>query len=291
VSAQSPLGSVVIPAHDEAGVIRRCLDALVEGFAPGELDVVVVANGCQDDTVALAGSSSYPVRVIDLAAASKPAALRAGDAAALWLPRLYLDADVVLSGAAARIVLARLRDGAVAARPPITYDFARSSALVRRYYRARSRMPAVLSSLWGAGVYGLSAVGRGRFDEFPDMVADDLWLDRQFAPDEIEIVDCPAVMVMVPRRPRELIRVLRRAYRGKSEQRREPVTDARSRGTIRATLGDLVRTVGAGPAASLDAATYATFAASARVALAFATVPGRRGPSGAWERDESSRRS
>jgi glycosyltransferase involved in cell wall biosynthesis len=291
VSAHLPLGSVVIPAHNEAGVIRRCLDAVVDGFAPGELDVVVVGNGCRDDTVALARSSPYPVRVIDLAAASKPAALRAGDAAALCLPRLYLDADVVLSGAAARAVFARLRDGAVAARPPITYDVARSSALVRRYYRARTRMPAVLSSLWGAGVYGLSAGGRGRFDEFPDVVADDLWLDRQFAPDELEIVDCPAVMVMVPRRPRELIGVLRRAYRGKSEQRREPVADGRPRGTIRATLGDLVRTVGAGPAASLDAATYATFAASARVALAFATVPGRRGPSGAWERDESSRRS
>ena len=30
-----PLGSVVIPAHDEAAVIRRTLDALFTGFEAG----------------------------------------------------------------------------------------------------------------------------------------------------------------------------------------------------------------------------------------------------------------
>src|SRR5262245_50140774 len=33
--------SVVIPAHDEEAVLGRCLDALLGGAAPGELDVVV----------------------------------------------------------------------------------------------------------------------------------------------------------------------------------------------------------------------------------------------------------
>ena len=70
-----PLGSVVIPAHNEAASIRRCLDALFDGFAPGELDVAVVCNGCSDETAALAASSGHPVRVIELEAPSKPAAL------------------------------------------------------------------------------------------------------------------------------------------------------------------------------------------------------------------------
>ena len=70
----------------------------MRGFAPGELDVVVVCNGCTDQTAELARSCGYQVRVVELASASKPAALRIGDAAALAFPRLYLDADVILPG-------------------------------------------------------------------------------------------------------------------------------------------------------------------------------------------------
>jgi hypothetical protein len=276
------LGSVVIPAHDETRVIVGCLDALFTGFAPGELDVVVVCNGCADDTAERARSSAHPVRVLELDRASKPAALRAGDAAARAFPRLYLDADVVLPGAAARRVLQRLADGAIAARPPIRYDSSGSSPPVRSYYRARSRVPALLASLWGAGVYGLSEAGRGRFGDFPDVVGDDLWVDRQFAPHEIEIVDCDPVEVTVPQRARDLIRVLRRTYRGKVETAAVDPHD-RARDTTASTLRQLRRLAAAGPSAALDAATYLAFAAGARVALATSIGSAR------WERDDSSR--
>ncbi|HZB30810.1 MAG TPA: glycosyltransferase [Streptosporangiaceae bacterium] len=272
----------MIPAHNESAGIRRCLDALFAGVAPEELDVLVVCNGCGDDTAALARSSGHPVRVIELEAASKPAALRAGDALARALPRIYLDADVVLHGSAACVLLERLRAGAVAARPPIHYASSASSAPVRSYYRARSQLPALLGSLWGAGVYGLSEAGRSRFDAFPDVVADDLWVDRQFAPAEIEIVDCPPVEVAVPRRARDLLRVLRRTYRGKAETAGvDP--HGRGRETTVSTLQQLRRVAAAGPHAALDAATYAAFAVSARLALA-APLSGVR-----WERDDSSR--
>ncbi len=227
MSGAQLFGSVVIPAHNEAAVIDRCLDALFDGLEPGVLDVIVVCNGCRDETARLARSSGHPVCVIELPAASKAHALRAGDAAALAFPRLYVDADVVLSGSAASCVLERLRCGAVAARPPIRYDSSRSSGPVCSYYRARSRVPAVLGSLWGAGVYGLSAAGRARFDEFPDVVADDLWLDRQFDRGEVQIVDCEPVVVSVPRRARDLLWVLRRTYKGKAENRPASGADER----------------------------------------------------------------
>jgi glycosyltransferase involved in cell wall biosynthesis len=283
------LGSVVIPAYEEARVIRRCLDALFTRFAPGELDVVVVCNGCPDDTAALVRGGGHPVRVRELRTASKPAALRCGDEAAKAFPRLYLDADVILPGLAARRVLQRLRSGALAARPPIRYETREASAPVRSYYRARSRVPAVLSSLWGAGVYGLSEAGRSRFGSFPDVVADDLWVDRLFSAEEVEIVDCPPVTVPVPRRSRDLVRVLRRAYRGKGE--RAPTRDSGERApkTLMPTLRDLGRVGRDSPAAALDAATYAAFAAGARLALALPDRGGGRLAGEHWERDESSR--
>lgn len=281
---REPLGSVVIPAHDEANVIRRSLDTLFTGIDPGEIDVVVVCNGCADDTANVARESGHPLRVVELKRASKPAALRVADAAVSAFPRLYLDADVMLSGSAARLVLQRLRSGTPAARPPIRYDTSGASAPVRRYYRARSRVPAVLGSLWGAGVYGLSASGRSRFGDFPDVVADDLWVDRLFAQGEVEIVDCPPVVVAVPRRSRDLVRVLRRVYGGKRERTFAPDLHDRAPETIRSTLRDLGRLAMAGPAAALDAATYAAFATYARLALVGGGLASER-----WERDYSSR--
>jgi len=275
---------VVIPALDEARTIGRCLDALCMGFAPGELDGVVVCNGCTDQTAAVVRSSGHPVKVVELAVGSKPAALRLGDATAAAFPRLYLDADVVLPGSAARRVLERLQDGAVAARPPIRYDSQASSAPVRSYYRARSRVPAVMGSLWGAGVYGLSEAGRRRFGAFPDLVADDLWVDGHFESTEVEIVDCAPVAVMAPQRSRDLVRVLRRVYFGKSEAASTPDPDGGAPQTIVSTMRDLGRLVTAGPAASRDAATYAAFAAGARLAVSLGSLSGD-----GWGRDDSSR--
>lgn len=282
------LGSVIVPAHNEATVIRRCLDALFDGVSQDELEVVVVCNGCRDTTAQLAGDSGHSVQVVELATASKAAALRAGDAMARIFPRLYLDADVVLPGASARRILEHLAAGGVAARPPMRYEIDRASVLVRSYYRARSRMPAVLYSLWGAGVYGVSATGRGRFGAFPDLGADDLWIDGQFDPAEIDIVACDPVSVTVPRRSRDLFRTLRRTYRGKAETRRGGASARRSRATTLRAVGDLSRLCRRSPMSALDALVYMVFAAGARLMYAVARV--RRLPGTAvWERDESSR--
>ncbi len=284
-----PLASVVIPAHNEAAVIERCLDALFTGIGSGQLDVVVACNGCSDNTAVLARSSGHPIRTLELPTPSKAAALRAADEAALTLPRLYVDADVVLHGSSALAVVERLRAGAIAARPPIRYDSSRSSPSVRSYYRARSRMPSVLRSLWGAGVYGLSAEGRGRFDVFPDVVADDLWIDRVFTPDEVEIVDCAPVVVNVPHRPRDLVNVLRRNCRTKGESPPPCGGDDRPAETTGSTLRDLVRLGYSSPTAARDAATYAAYASGARLGLAVGSALGSVVVADRWERDDSSR--
>src|ERR1700733_15288658 len=96
-----PLGSVIIPALNEATTIRRCLDALLVGFAPGELDIVVSCNGCTDGTANIVRSSWPAVQGIAATKASKPAALRATDETLSVFPRIYLDADVVLPSTSA----------------------------------------------------------------------------------------------------------------------------------------------------------------------------------------------
>lgn len=278
-----PLGSVVVPAHNEQMVVGACLAPLAPLVADGRLEVVVVCNGCTDGTADVARSFAG-VRVVELPVGSKPAALRAGDRAVTALPRIYLDADVALTAEAACAVLARL-DGspgsALAARPPVRYDAAGSSPLVRRYYHARARIPAVLGSLWGAGVYALSAAGRARFGEFPDLVADDLWVDQLFAPGEVTIVDCPPVTVRAPVRTGDLLRVLRRTYRGKAEHRvTQPGTAYETSGR---TARDVARLARSGPSGLVDATVYTGLVVAARLARRMARTD-------TWERDDSSRR-
>jgi glycosyltransferase involved in cell wall biosynthesis len=283
VTAPALLGSVVIPAHNEATVIMRCLDTLLAGFRPGELDVTVACNGCTDGTAGIVRSSGQPVRVLEIDAASKPAGLRAAEDVVTAFPRLYLDADVTLPAASARQVLERLRTGpALAARPPIKYDTECCGRVTRSYFRARAEVPAVMGSLWGAGVYGLSQAGRARFGRYPDVIAEDLFVDQHFARWEIEIVSSPPVIVSAPRRTADLLRVMRRIYQGNSENRAIVRRRTRPPATTPSTLHDLARLASAGPASTADAATYLALAALARLTVV-TSAPAR------WERDDSSR--
>ena len=71
--------SVIIPAHNEGSVIARTLQAMTDGAEPGELDVIVVCNGCSDNTSAVARRFGAPVRVVETDVASKTHALNLGD--------------------------------------------------------------------------------------------------------------------------------------------------------------------------------------------------------------------
>jgi glycosyltransferase involved in cell wall biosynthesis len=281
-AARRTVGSIVIPAHNEAAVIGRGLDRLFDALGEG-VEVVVACNGCTDATAEVVRNSGHPVTVIALETPSKPAALMAAEAATRTFPRVYLDADVLAPGAAIRAVIEHLgRDGALAARPPLVYDTSASSWVVRRFYRARAAVPAVMGSLWGAGVYALSSTGRDRFDEFPALVADDLFVDRLFRRDEIELVGAVPVVVVAPATTSGLLASFRRAFRGNRAMTGEA---AGGRPGTRATVRDLLRLACRGPAELLDATVYATVVVAAR-ALAW-RLPRS---SGHWERDETSRR-
>lgn len=209
--------SIVIAAHNEAAVIGRCLDALLADAAPGEFDITVVANGCTDDTVAVAASRPG-IRVVDLPTAGKAPALNAGDDAAAGFPRIYLDADVVLSTAAVRALVAALRT-APAATVGRELDVRGRPLPVRAYYAIHRRLPVLRDGLFGRGVVAVSERGRARFGRFPDMVADDLYLDSQFDREEKAHVGAYTSIIATPRRTGDLIRRLVRVRGGNTAMR------------------------------------------------------------------------
>jgi glycosyltransferase involved in cell wall biosynthesis len=275
---ERPLGSIIIPARNEATVVARALVDVFTGVDPDCFEVVVACNGCTDATVQSASEAGLPVTVLDLPAVGKAGAIRAAELAAQSMPRLYLDADVRLDGRSAAAVLIALNNGAIAARPPLTYDTTGASWLVRRYYRQRVRLSGIQTDLCGAGVYGLSAAARGRFGAFPDVIADDLFAARIVEPAEVVIVPCAPVAISVPRNARSLIRTLARAHRGNRELfEKMPELARPTTGSIVSELRSSARVRGQ----LLDAVVYASVVTIGRVCAS-------RGDR-AWARDDSSR--
>ncbi|GAA4167197.1 glycosyltransferase [Gryllotalpicola koreensis] len=270
--------SVIIPAHNEAAVIERTLRPLARAAAAGELEVIVVCNGCHDETAAVAASVPGVI-VIETEIASKPHALNLGDARASAWPRVYLDADIVADESSVRGVALwlSLNDG-FAARPTAEYELGSASWPVRAYYRARSRVPSLHEAMWGAGIYALSHAAHERLGSFPEVVGDDLWVDRLFDPDEKAIVTGAPVIVQTPRTLAALLAVTRRAVRGAAAAG----PSGRSASTTGGTLSGIARSV-RGPATAFDAAVYLAVALLARASRA--SLGAKRG----WERDDSSR--
>jgi hypothetical protein len=213
------VASIIIPAHNEAATIGRCLDALVEGGRAGEFEIVVVCNGCTDGTAAEARRfESRGVTVIETDMASKVHALNLGDAAAHAFPRLYVDADVMIDRASVlTMVSAFITHGLLAAGPQIELDLSHSSWPVRAFYQIDSMLPSHRHGIGGSGVYALSKTGRRRFGRFPDVTADDAFVRRLFTEDERRRVPHAVSIVTPPRRLAGLVRIKTRTHLGNYE--------------------------------------------------------------------------
>lgn len=274
--------SVIIAAHDEEHVLGACIDALVAQAEPGSMQLIVSANGCTDDTAAVARHRG--ATVVERADAGKSGALNAADDVAVGFPRVYLDADIIVPPRGLDRVVERLGDGTLAAVPRRTLDTAGSSLLVKAYCSINERLPVFRDGLFGRGMIAVSAEGRARFDRFPDLIADDLFLDAQFAPGEKREASDVSVVVRAPRTTMALLHRLIRVRRGNAQLRA-----AAARGTV-------------GPVRAADRCAWLRDVVLPRPWLVFAAIPyvaitlaaagaARRAPGSAlqWGRDATTR--
>jgi len=209
--------SVIVPVHNEAAVIERCLRALLNEVEPDD-EIIVVCNGCTDDSEAIARRFEPRITVKVASRASKALALNLGDTAATQFPRVYLDADVVVGhGTLSRLTAALTGGRYLAAAPVPRMDFQRSTWPVRAYYRVWLSMPYCQAGLLGAGVYALSEAGRARFSDFPDLISDDGFVRANFREDERGSVSDAYVTVSAPARLRWLLKIKTRSRAGQFE--------------------------------------------------------------------------
>lgn len=276
--------TVIVPAHNEARVIGRLLSQLVSDARPGELDIIVVPNGCTDDTAEVAASFGPAVRVLPVPVASKHQALRAGDRAARDFPRLYVDADVELRTEDVRALGAALRrPGALAAGPQRVLPLSGSSWPVRWYYEVWTRLPEVRLGLFGRGVIGVSSAGHERVASLPPLMSDDLAAALVFKPGERIIVPDARVVVHPPRRVGDLVRRRIRVATGVTQLEHD---ESAPQSTARTRPSDLLAITRHEPRM---APRVMVFAAVTLLARLRARQAAHRRDYSTWLRDDSSR--
>jgi hypothetical protein len=308
-----PLAAVIIPAHNEEGVIARLLRNIMAEAEPGEFEIIVAANGCSDGTVQAARNAGPGITVLDLPEPSKVAALNAGDAAATVFPRLYVDADVMVSAetlrALARVLsdddetrssspdgqatssLTALAPGPLAAAPALRTDLTGASWFVHAHYRIWELTDYRTRGHIGSGIYALSRQGRQRFGRFPDLIADDRYVQQLFTLSERLTLPEHTFTVHSPKTLRALLRRATRAAAGniQLQARASGTESAHPQAAAASGPGsqvNLLRRVLPKPALWPALAVYCTTYLVPRM-LAVRKI--RSGRMNIWERDETSR--
>jgi len=214
--------SIVIPAHNEARVIQSTLSGLLPGIESGEFEVVVICNACTDSTADVVRRLSDRIACIKVEKPSNTNALNIGDSRVHGFPRIYMDADIRLSHTDIFALAGILAEGKLlAVSPGMQMDLSHSSLLVRAYYNIWSQLPYCRDGMIGVGVYALSEQGRGRFGQFPDVIADDGYVRLQFSPEERGAVDGVFSIVTAPSHVSGLIKIKTRSRLGEYELRRK----------------------------------------------------------------------
>lgn len=215
--------TVILPAHNEAATIGACLRHVLASDGPNSAQVIVVANGCVDETASKArdmkeafDARGWVLEVIDLKEGSKTGALNAGDAVARSNARAYLDADVLVSpGLLPQLAKKLATDEPLYASGTLRLAHAQSP-VTRAYARIYAQVPFISQGVPGAGVFAMNRAGRARWDNWPDIISDDTFARLNFTPEERQKVpagyDWPLVEGW-----RALVRVRRRQNRGVRE--------------------------------------------------------------------------
>jgi len=139
-------------------------------------------------------------------------------------------------------LIATLADGAHAAEPRAEFERSRSSPGVKAFYAVWLALHGRKPGDVGCGVCAVSAAGRARFEQFPDVISDDGFLRAHFAPDEIVRVPAAHVVIQAPRTLRALLAIKTRSRLGAAQlEQRFPELWRAKRGSGASLRGKLTR--------------------------------------------------
>ena len=249
--------TVILPANNEAGWLRPCLEAVLAQDAPAwPLRIVVSANACTDGTEeiaramapAFAGkggeliviSSPEPGKLGALNRADHAVSAMEAEAGAGQGPRAYLDADVICDAALLGQIRAALATEAPRYATGTIAVTRATTAVTRAYAGIWTRLPFVEDGAVGAGLFAVNPAGRARWGDFPDIISDDTFVRLNFTPAERIEVPARYHWPMVEGFAR-LVKVRRRQDAGVTQLRALYPSLMENEGKSRLTRGRLMR--------------------------------------------------
>jgi len=270
--------SVIIPAHNESTVIGQTLCSLLADAEPGEFEIIVACNGCDDDTAGVVRLNCDHALVIEISEASKTAALNAGIQHASHDRVILLDADINLATASARkLAHSTAITGTDAAIGRMIVDLESASRTVRSFYRVWLEHPYLSKGKFAAAI-ALSREALERVHPLPQVIADDTYLKRSIPQNRITTVGDVHFIAKAPRTTKSLISVRSRVHRGNRQLSRLSAASPQATSDSLGLLQAIIKT----PALWLHFPAYIYVELSSRARAMLKTAP-------IWERDLTTR--
>lgn len=184
--------TIIIPAYNEESVIKLCLNSLldqtyVDKTVYGPLEILIVANGCRDQTVKVCNNYRDLMKgrgilfeILELAKGNKNRAINLADKTARYPARMYLDADVVCeTDLVSQIVsLLNTNEPRYASGELAIQDG--SSFASHAYGKIWRETPYIRDTIPGCGCYAVNSAGRKLWGEFPMIHSDDKYVRLLF---------------------------------------------------------------------------------------------------------------
>lgn len=192
--------SIVVPVRDESGSLIETVPPLWKAAARHSARIVWVCNGCTDDSAeVIRRLTAGAGEVVELPDGGKAAALQAGDTVLGGLfPRVYVDADVRMTKDALGHLLAELEEpGLDLTAASVTYDLSAASRASAAITRCWVALPYARMAAFQQAV-GISARGRSLWDQWPDIIGDDIFMAAMVSPSRRRIVADAVVTTRPP---------------------------------------------------------------------------------------------
>lgn len=217
--------SIIIPAYNESALINETLAYLFSDNRLTNIEIIVVCNGCIDDTVEkvqlfisdnslLLSTNGISMFVFETNKASKTNALNIGVKKSNSDINVFLDADILINGCDIQQLVTELNVRKLKAiSPTIIFDFSQSSFLVRQYYKVVSQSYYNLDYRL-SNVIALSAAGIEKIGILPEVIADDDFIRKQFTKTEHAVSKHCSYRFLCAKTFGSLFQVLTRVERG-----------------------------------------------------------------------------
>lgn len=208
--------TIIIAAYNEENCIGELLSNLGHGKS-NLFQIVVICNGCTDNTENII-REKFPNVYLGIAqTASKSLAIRTAESLNIGFPRLYLDADIALNQQQAETLFKKVQnDDRIGLFVPSSItDTKSSSYFVDQYYQAWYSTGFVKNKGFGCGCYIINEPSRQTFNLWPELISDDGFLREVF--NDIIILKQVCVTVAAPKTLFSLLKIKTRSKYGNIE--------------------------------------------------------------------------